>query len=175
MKNKLIFAVILISCLAPCFKSASATEYEDYMMVKEAVKSHDKEFAFMYYQSILENYPQSKHREDALFASAEYYFNLSAYRDAATSFNEFLSLYPDSKLKPFALFYLLKIAQSWKEEDLAKDIQNQIINLERIVLLFKEAKEYKLKSPLGEDYRLARYIDKLEFYSDGKLLAQISY
>lgn len=88
---------------------------------------------------------------------------------------EFIEEYPLSKMRTSALFYMLKIAQTWGKEDLAKAIEKQIINLKRTVFLFQETKEYNFKSPLNINHKLIYHIDKLEFYSDGNLQAQIFY
>ena len=73
------------------------------------------------------------------------------------------------------LFYIINMAKSKEKKALAKTIGTRIINLDRIILLFRESKEYKIRSPLGSNYRLVRYIDRLEFYSDGKIQAKIFY
>lgn len=172
MKNK---AVLLIILLIFPFGLRQVSGEEEYSRAQNAVKSGDKEFAFMHFLSVLKNNPGSKHRQEALFATAEYFFHVCDYGDAFSALEEFLEDYPYSKMRPFALLYLLKIAQIWQEGQLARDIEMRIINSKRIILLFKDAQEYKFKSPLGINYKLIYYIDRLEFYLDDKLQTQIHY
>lgn len=174
MKNRFILLVISFSFSLLSLRQASAGENE-YLRAQDAVKSGDREFAFIYFLSELRDNPQSKRRQEALFAAAEYYFLVRDYGDAVHALEEFIEDYPCSELRIFTLFYLLKISQAWGRDDLAKNIEKQIINLRRVVLLFQETKEYKFKSPLGINHRLIYYIDKLQFYSDDKLQAQIYY
>ncbi len=174
MKNKIILLIILCSLFFPNLKQARGNE-EEYFQAKDAVKSGYNDFAFMYFQSVLKDNPQSKYREEALFATAEYYFTTSNYIDAFSTLESFLQDYPDSKMRPFALFYLLKISQIWGNDNLAKDIEKQILNLKRVVLVFKETTGCNFKSPLGINYKAIYYIDKIEFYLDGKPQIQISY
>jgi len=173
MKNKIVLPILLLLLFFSGLKQVSAEE--EYSQAQDAVKSGDQEFAFMHFLSLLKDSPGSKHRQEALFATAEYCFLAGDYGDAFSALQEFLEEYPYSKMRPFALLYFLKIAQIWQEDQLAKDIQKEIINSKRIILLFKDAQEYKFKSPLGINYRLKYYIDRLEFYLDGKLQTQIYY
>jgi len=174
MKNKIILLIILSLFSFSVLKQAHANE-EDYSQAKDAVESGYKDFAFAYFQSILKNNPQSKHRQEALFATAEYYFFAGDYTDAFSALENFLQDYPNSKMKPFALFYLLKISQIWGKDNLVKAAENQIKNLKRVVFIFKENEAYNFKSPLGINHKINYYIDRLEFYLDDKLQAQISY
>lgn len=174
MKNKIILSIILCSLFFSGLKQACGNE-EDYFQAKDALKSGYKDFAFIYFKSVLKDNPQSRYREEALFATAEYYFITCNYIDAFSTLENFLQDYPDSRMRPFALFYLLKISQVWEKDNLAKTIENQIKNLKRVVLVFKENEESNFKSPLGIDHKIVYYIDRLEFYSNGKPQAQISY
>jgi outer membrane protein assembly factor BamD (BamD/ComL family) len=173
MKNKAALPIILLLLFSSGLRQASAEE--EYSQAQNAVKSGDKEFAFMHFLSVLKNNPESKHRQEALFATAEYFLLVSDYGDAFNALEEFLEEYPYSEMRTFTLLYLLKIARIWQDAQLAKDIQKQIIDAKRIILLFKNTQEYTLKSPLGINYKLIYYIDRLEFYLDGKLQTQIYY
>ncbi len=174
MKNRIIL-LIIVFFFSPLALNQTIANEEEYFCAKEAVESGYKDFAFVNFLSIVKNSPGSRYRQDALFAVIEYYFLSSNYTDAFSASVELLDNYPDSEMRPFVLFYLLKISQAWGNDDLTKIVQTQIKNLKRIVLIFKETEDYKFKSPLGLSYRVAYYIDKLEFYLDGKLQAQISY
>jgi hypothetical protein len=123
----------------------------------------------------LENYPDSRNAEEALFATAEYYFLLGDFTDARPGFIKFISEYPDSKAKPFALVYLIKIAEKQAQESLAESLRKQIITSQQLVLLFRDFKESQYLSPLYRRHKAVHFIDKIEFYIDGELFAQISY
>lgn len=174
MKNKIISLVILFALLLMGLKQACA-QGESYHLAQDAIKSENREFALVYFLSEIRDNPQSNRRQEALFACAEYYFLTGDYVDSFDTLKEFIDDYPHSKMLPFALLYLSKISQAWGRDELAKSIEKQIINLKRVILLFKENKEYGFRSPLGVNHKLIYYIDKLEFYSDGKIQAQISY
>ena len=172
-KNTLL--LIVLSSLLFSLNLASSFGQEEYANALQAAKTGDREFAFMNFLYVARNDPSSTHREKGIFATGEYYYLSSNYTDAFNTFKRFLNDYPDSKMKPFALFYILKLAQILNEDTLAKEITKQIINQERVILLFKKSKAYTFKSPLGMNYQLVHYIDRLEFYIDGKLHAQIFY
>ena len=167
----LVIALLALSSL-PATRSFAQSDYD---VAVELANSGKKDFAFVRFLSVVDSEANPRLRENALFATGEYYFLNLDYTDALSAFNNFLSDYPDSKLKPFALFYILNMAKSAGKKTLAKKIEANIINLDRIILLFRGSKEYKVRSPLGSNYRLVRYIDRLEFYSDGKIQAQIFY
>jgi Outer membrane lipoprotein len=173
MKNNVIFLIILLTLFPLGLKQVSGEE--EYLQAKNSVKSGDQEFAFMHFISLLKNNPESEHRQEALFATAEYFFRVGDYVDAFSASKEFLEEYPYSKMRIFTLLYLFKISQIWNKDQLAKDIEKQIIDSRRIILLFKDVQEDKYTSPLGINYTLRYYIDRLEFYSDGKLQTQIYY
>lgn len=174
MNNKIPWLIIFLSFSLFGLRQAHGRT-EEYLQAQESVKSGNKEFAFIYFLSELRNNPQSKKRPEALFATAEYLFLIHDYNDAFNVLVEFIGDYPLSEMRTCALFYMLKIAQTWGKEDLAKAIEKQIINLKRTVFLFQETKEYNFKSPLNINHKLIYHIDKLEFYSDGNLQAQIFY
>ena len=173
MKNKVVFLIIFLILFPLAFRQVFSEE--EYFQAKNFVKSGNREFAFMHFNAILKDSLQSEHRQEALFATAEYFFQASDFVDSFSTLKEFLEEYPSSKMRIFALLYLLKISQIWDKDQLAKDFEKQIINSKRIVLLFKNTQEYKCTSPLGLNYTLRYYIDRLEFYSDGKLQTKVYY
>ena len=170
-------AILLIAALLTLSSLSAAESFaqSDYSFAVELANNGKKDFAFVRFLSVVDSEANPKLRENALFATGEYYFLNSDYSDALDAFNNFLNDYPNSKFKPFALFYIMNMAKSKGKKALAKTIETRIINLDRIILLFRGSKEYKIRSPLGSNYRLVRYIDRLEFYSDGKIQAKIFY
>ncbi len=148
---------------------------EEYSQAVAAARSGDRMFAFMNFRDVAAHDSGSKYREKALFAMGEYYFSVRDYNDAFKAFDDLLSQYPASKMKPFALFYLYKMANASGETGMAGKIKNEILNWERVILIFKKSKEHKLRSPMGINYKLVHYVDRLEFYIDGKLQEQVLY
>ncbi len=158
------------------FAAAHAQSEERlHALAAEAAGSGQIDAAFMHFRSLLTEYPHSKYEERALFAMGEYYFRAADYRDAAQMLTSLLEGYPDSEGRLFALAYLLKIAERAGEEALAQKLKNEIVTLRQHSFLFRNFKEYKYLSPLSRKYRALYYIDKIEFYVDGELFAQISY
>jgi len=174
LRNKFVLLLGVLFLLFTVLGKAGA-QRQDYQLAKDAVKNGDKEFALMHFSSVLKNDPDQNHRQEALFGMAEYYYLARDFPDSFGSLNEFLENYPDSKLRPVALFLLLEISENFNNDSLSKNIEKQIMDLKRIFLVFKEAQEYSFKSPLGLDYKLIYYIDKIEFFIDGQLKKQILY
>ena len=174
MKFKVVFVIILFVFLSWNLGNAQE-EKEMYSMAVSAVRSKDFNTAFMHFRSLLENYPESKYRENALFALGEYYFMAADYSDAAGAFISLINDYPNSKGRQFALVYLLKIAQIRGEESLVKALEEKIVTFRQLTLLFSNFKEYRYRSPLRRQHKVIYYIDKVEFYVDKELFAKISY
>lgn len=138
-------------------------------------KEGNYSFAFMNYSAILRDYPGSKYAETALFAVGEYDYIYGNYSDAVTVLLEFVSQYPDSKAKVFALAYLYSIAERQQEETVLENLKNEIVGLQRLSLLFKNSKQFKFRSPLLRNHKVVYYIDKVDFFVEGELFAEIKY
>lgn len=171
--NKLLVILVLFFLFCPAVYSQDSNEI--YREGIEAARAGDLDYAFMYFQALVREYPESRHGQDALFAVGEYYFKMADYADANNVFIKLINTYPDSRGEIFALAYLLKIAESQDKADLAQDLAEEIITSKRLILLFKDSKEYKYKSPLRKAYKAVYYMDKVNFYLDGELFVQISY
>ena len=138
-------------------------ESQLYAKAVKAAKTGNPDFAFMYYNAIARNYPQSKYREQILFAKGEYFFQLPQYGQAAEMFKAFLTDYPDSNGKLFALVYLFRIAEFEKNKSQLNDLKKAIVTFKQVGFIFKEFKEYKNRSPLYRPYRAVFHIDKVDF------------
>ena len=150
-------------------------EVQVYSKGAEFAESGRKDFAFMYYNELLRSYPDSKYREQALFATGEYYFQVSEFCEAAVVFKEFLDVYPKSKKRLYAFAYLLSIAQRNQDEKSIEELEKKIIDLHRVSFVFREAKEIVYVSPLYQNYKTVIQIDKIQFYVEGELFAQVSF
>lgn len=174
MKRKILFLVTLLVFL--CIFAVYAEESQRlFISGKRAAKAGNSAFAFMSFRSLLENFPDSSYRQEALFANAEYYFLIGAFTDARPAFIRFLSEYPDSKARPFVLLYLSKIAEAQGEPALAESLRQEIITSQQLVLLFRDYKQFQYLSPLNRRHKAVHFIDRIEFYIDNEFFAQISY
>ncbi|MFA5430545.1 MAG: hypothetical protein WC329_05260 [Candidatus Omnitrophota bacterium] len=174
--KKTAYPLLFVLAALFTFKAGAASAMnEEYSQAVAEAKAGDRIFAFMHFREVAARESGSRYREKALFAIGEYYFSVRARGGAFKAFSELLSRYPESKMKPFALFYLYKMARDSEESGAAENFRKEILNWERVILIFKKSKEHKLKSPMGIKYKLIHYVDRLEFYIDGKLREKILY
>jgi outer membrane protein assembly factor BamD (BamD/ComL family) len=176
MKSKIPYILFLLILLT--YRPLTAQrDYEKYQSAIEAIKSGQEDFAFIELLSISRDKPQTRYRQDSLYACGEYYFFKLNYRQALNIFSEFIEDYPDSRIKPYALFYILKIAKSWRSASIVKMLENKIRDMKQVILIFKESNEYKYPytSLFGRKYKLIYHVDRVEFNIDGKVLEQVFY
>ena len=172
---KKILCVIVTALLivpTPLYAGSDAILFE---RGRNFAKSQKLDFAYMQFRDLVFHYPRSKFYEKALFATGEYFFLYSNFAEAAKTFSEFVDLYPKSKLKIFALGYLYRIAAENKDEKLVEKLKTDIITRQQVALIFRNAKEYKYRSPLDRLYHGLIQIDKIIISCDGQTLAEISY
>ncbi len=146
-----------------------------YSKAVEFAKAGQGHFAFMHYNKLLRNFPTSKYREQALFATGEFYFRVLSFNEASETFKTFLTEYPESKERLYALAYLLSIARRDENAVSIDGLEKQIIDLQQVSFVFRETKEIAYRSPLYQSYKAVIRIDKIEFYVEGKLFAKVSY
>ena len=173
-KNTIVFIVTLSIFLLPD-KGYTQGHRSLYSQAVKYARSGDTDFAFMFFRRFLRTYPESRFSEKALFAIGEYYFQIADYYDAAQIFIRFINNYPQSKARPFALAYLLTLANIMGKEELTKYLEKEIISSQQIAFLFREFKEYKYLSALSKRHKALYFIDKVEFYIDEELFTQVLY
>lgn len=173
VRKVLLLCLVSILCLTSLAEAES--EAEVYRKAVQAAKAGKVDFAFMYYNSLIEDHPQSPHREEALFARGEYSFQMHVYAQAQEALNAFLKDYPQSDGRLFALAYLYTIAESGDETSVVEDLKKEIVAFKQVGLVFKEFKEHKYRSPLYQNYKAVFHIDKVEFYREGELFARVSH
>lgn len=171
---KLTILIILLSVFLFPGKGYSQDKEFYYKAVKLA-RDKQLDFAFSYLDMVVNIYPNSKFFEDSLFSCGEYYFISGDSNSAKNIFEKFVGLLPDSKAKPFALVYLLKIAEGEKKQDIIEALQKQIISFKQVSLVFRDFKEYSYLSALDKEYRIVYFIDRVEIYIDGDLFAKIPF
>src|SRR3989338_7853557 len=109
MKKILLFTYILLVSLTSA--SLAGEDSSLFSKGRKFARSNQSEFAYMQFRDIINNFPNSPHREPALFASGEYYAAIPDHLESKRIFDQFLTEYPDSKSKIFVLAYLYKIAE----------------------------------------------------------------
>ena len=173
-KHKLFYTSLLLIILFSSFGYAQEDKKMYYRGIR-AMRAGNKNFAFFDFRRLLEKFPTSRFVEPALFTIGEYYFSIAAYYDAGQAFTKHINDYPESKAKLFSLVYLLKLAEIEGNESLVKDLKKEIIVFFQLSFLFRDFKEYQYRSPSYRRYKAVYYIDRVEFYIDGKQFAQILY
>ena len=138
-------------------------------------KIGNHEFSFLNLHSLITAFPETKYLENSLFAIGEYHYKENNYTDAIDSFIQLLEKFPDSKGTVFALAYLLNIAQKRQDQSLSLSLEKAIVTFHKLSLVFRNSKEFTYKSISFSKYKVIYYIDKVEFYKDGELFAQVSY
>lgn len=173
MKRWLIWMIVFCVWLVGSGFSSGAVHI--YSMAAEFAQAGQKDFAFMHFNELLRDYPESRYREQALFATGEYYFRIYNYQGAEAAFKTFLEEYPDAKERLYTLAYLLSLARRNQDKGAVEELEKQIIELQQVSFVFRETKEITYRSPLAQNYKAVIHIDKIEFYVEGKLFANVSF
>lgn len=175
-KHKLSILLLFFIILNVSAPAQGQSLSDLYSKTLKSVRNNDLDFAFMYMRSIISKFPDSKHAPQALFGLGEYYFNTSNYPASIGAFKEFARKYPDSKARPFALAYLLKMAKKLNaRQESIKGLQKEIVAFQQVSLLFRDFKELEYNSIFGRSYKLIYFIDKFEFYIDGEIFEKNAY
>ncbi|MCP4650447.1 MAG: hypothetical protein GY853_10260 [PVC group bacterium] len=176
-KNRFFFLVIVLLsfCVFSCpgYAEVQKALFDDAV---ESARQGNIEYAFMGFHSLLKKYTEAcPYYKDALFAAGEYHFLSNGYNDAEEYFTRYIEAYPNEEKIPFALAYLLKISRNARDEVISSAIEKKIIEWEQLTLLFSEFKEHKYISPLYRKHTAMYFIDRIEFYIDGKLFEKIQF
>jgi tetratricopeptide (TPR) repeat protein len=171
---KIFLLITLVICLFQN-KGYSQEGKNLYHQAVEAAARGEKDFAFMSFHMLLNDFPESEYYHQALFAVGEYYFSISNYNDAVQVFNQLIDDYPDSEAKPFALAYLLKIAQRQNKENLIDKFKKELIGWKQLSLLFRDFKELEYVSPLCKNYKVLNFIDKIVICIENETFVEISF
>ena len=175
-RSRIIYFIVIF-CIAVSYSNAWAAREEKrkYSMAVKAAKTGRRDFAFMSYRALLKEFPDTKYRDNALFAQGEYYFHLPDFKKAGQFFDLLLKDYPDLEGRLFALAYRLRIAQENKETSKEEETKKEIIAFKRNSFVFEESKDYTYVSPLFTNHKVLFFIDRIEFYVEEKLFAKMDY
>lgn len=173
--KKIALGVALCLLLVYNGSAHAAGSRQSYALAVRAARQHDYDAAFMYFRAVLREPVTELYREQALFATGEYYYLKGIHTEARRVFADYLKQYPSEAKRIFALAYLLALAQETGQTELAERISHQIITMQQVSLLFRETKEYEAVSALQRNLKVVYYIDKVEFYADQELFQSIPY
>lgn len=170
----IILSLLLQGCLlAPCVKASEAD-----LKWKEAIRlaqQDEPDFAFMAFQAIVQDYPDSRWALSAAFAQGEYYFLQNNLQMASDAFESFCAKYPRHEEALIALAYLFKIAQIQKNPDTTKEYHNRVASFHQLSFVFKENKSFMFLSGFGHKHKLVFTIDKTTLYVDDKLFTEVPF
>ena len=173
MKTRLLICAFIVFFTGTL--SAHESNHWNSMAVR-AANSGQMDFAFMYYRSFLaENSVNTPKRQSALFAVAEYYYLNSDFNQSSEHFQDYLNSSTDKVGMLFAQYYLWHIAQLGHQELRAKQYEQRIKTMLTHAFIFDEVKEYVFLSPLKRAHKARYSIQKVEFYIEDKLAAEIQY
>jgi tetratricopeptide (TPR) repeat protein len=142
----------------------------------KAARAGQIDKAFSYFDLVLRNLSVSnRYTENALFATAEYYFSINADRDAKIAFRQVASDYPKSITALLSLGYLFNMAKAEGEQESLESIKKEIIGFKQVSLLFRDSEEFKYLSAMNKKYKAVYYIDKVEIYIDGELFQDVPF
>lgn len=175
-KYILLFALIGLGWGSIMAKPSCAGEdFRFYFQAQKYARQDEIDFSFMACQKILTEHPDSRYAQECLFGVAEYYYDLPNLTKAKDRFEKYVGRYPETEAKLFALAYLYKISVHEQNEDAAEKYKNQIVNYQRVSLVFREKETLEYKSILNKRHEVCFYIDRIEFYVEGEILTYISY
>lgn len=171
--RKFIICVIVISLAGTTAFASSQGRL--YSKAVHFAKREQRDFAYMQYNQLLRDFPKTKFREQALFATGEYYYRELNLKQAKKAFEAFLEEFPESEGRIYGLAYMLGLAVEGGDETLIEDLEKKIIHQQQVSLVFRDKKEVAYLSPLHQEYKTVIHIDKIEFFVEGELFAKVSY
>ncbi len=166
--------IVVSLILLMSVRAEAGADGEAYSKAMKAARAGKRDFAYMHYRSILNQYPDSRFSKEALFALGEYHFLLPEYKESYENFKTYVRKYPGSSAEIFAWAHMLKIARSQNNPELVKELENKIISLKPMSFVFRDSKETKFQSPLARRWKAVFHIDKIEFFVGGELFDKIS-
>jgi len=158
--------------------SSSVRAGEDAKFRKAArsyVKKGNLELAYMQYRHILHQFPKSRFYQEAVWCEAEYLYLSGDIAGSRKAFGDFLAHNPSGDAGLFALSYLWKIAREQKNSRDEGDVIRQIVQLQPVRLVFRNSQVRDHASPLGRQHKAVLQIDKISFYVQGILFAEIPF
>lgn len=146
-----------------------------YAQARAEARRGNYDFAFLHFHALASEFPDSKYLEKSLFAIGEYHYLEKNYPEATTAFLQLITDYPKAPSTLFAMCYLMKIAQERQDSVIIPELEKGIATFHQLSLVFRNSKEFSYESALLRKHKVIYYIDKVEFFINGDLFAQIPY
>lgn len=111
---------------------------DDYLLNKEAVKLLKEkkfDFAFLRFQKLLRNFPNSKYSEFAQLEIAKYYFNSNDLYNSKIEFEKLIKTYPKGKYSKEANVYLKKIDAVYLDNLKERSLRDSFTLIERFLII----------------------------------------
>lgn len=162
MVIKIISITILLLMISAVVEAESDTSL--YKSAIGYLKAGDKEFAFMTFRQIVQDYPKSKYADESQFRIAEFYFKEKVYFDAGRELTKHLELYPDSPFKKKTHLYLQKLHARHlaKKDDALYEEKDKV---ERVEKAQKKEETTKAPETFKKEYEykvISQFVEKEE-------------
>jgi len=170
----IILSLLLQGCwLVPCVKASEADlKWQDAIGF---AKQGEYDFAFIDFQSILDDYPNSRYYLPAEFAKGEFYFLENNLPMASDEFKHFYEKYPGHEEAMIALIYLFEISRLQNNPGGLKEYRNKIASFRQLTFIFKDKKSFNFLSGFQRKHKLVYYINKVELYVNGQLFTEVAF
>jgi len=99
-----------------------------YWAGQKAEKSKNEEYIILYYQLLMEHFPQHKRVSDALFLSGFWFYNKGEFDNAQRYFEKIEKEYPQSSYYSRTLYLLASIAEKKGEKTKAKEYYQKALH-----------------------------------------------
>jgi hypothetical protein len=173
-----LYVIILSLLLQGCFWITCVKASEADLEWKEAIglaKQGDNDFAFMDFQTLLDDCPHSTYCLPAEFAQGEYYFLQSNWQMASDEFENFYTQFPRNQEALIALAYLFQIAKIQKNQDEMNKYRSEAASFRQLTFIFNDKKSFRFLSGFQRRHKLVYYINKVELYVNGRLFTEIPF
>jgi uncharacterized protein HemY len=174
---KICLAVFLCLLLSPVQNVLAKSAGENWNEAQNYVRNGQKDFAFLELNAMVREYPNDSRTPAASFALAEYYFEQLDYMEARKILEEILAKPSKSVTDLLAQIYLLKIAEATKsdtEKNEREERLKEILSSKRFFMLFGKKATKKWSSPLGNRFKFAEAVDKMEIFRNDELYYTIN-
>ncbi|MFH1678410.1 MAG: tetratricopeptide repeat protein [Candidatus Omnitrophota bacterium] len=165
-------------CFLIIFSQHKGYSQDDKSLYNKGVaiaKRGDTDVSFMYFNRLINDFPESKYLKEALFAAGEYRFSIGDYSNSGRMLSQLINNYPQAENKPFAMAYLIKINSAGGKKNEVEKLTKELAGVLQLSLVFRDFKELKYASPLSKNYKALYFINKVQIYIDDKLFAEIPF
>ncbi len=145
---------------------------------KEAVgfaREGENDFAFMDFQTVLNECPGSRHCLASDFALGEYYFLQNNWQMASDQFETVYAKYPRHEEALIALAYLYQIAKIQDHKDDMEKYRGKAAAFRQLTFIFNDQKVYTFLSGFQRLHELVYTINKVDIYVNGQLFTEVPF